>query len=337
MKKAVKIIGIILIPIVAYLAYGFISHLLYLKSLEPGQKLWKDYLAGKDVVDYYENLYTGEMMTKQEYRKFNDSLNTWSVTFKEHDSLKREMVYNTILAALGKRNDSTILSFKYTIRVGNEYLVRDIAYEKIGMQIPEQSFTTITGENIRLGGKQEKPTVINLWFTTCGGCIQEMPVLNAMHKKYGDKVNFVALTFDSEGDVKEFLSKKEFTYQQITEAEDYIKALGTQPYPETIFVNKHGSIEAIEIVDANGDMITASAEENPDFFWAARGGGPGFFGVATRYLPEDDTDFDKPDDAFYAPFMAGMRQIFARRGFSEREVRQVMRDNALGLSVRRPV
>lgn len=44
-----------------------------------------------------------------------------------------------------------------------------------------------------------------------------------------------------------------------------------------------GSIEAIEIVDANGDMITASAEENPDFFWAARGGGPGFFGVATRY------------------------------------------------------
>lgn len=253
MKKAVKIIGIILIPIVAYLAYGFISHLLYLKSLEPGQKLWKDYLAGKDVVDYYENLYTGEMMTKQEYRKFDDSLNTLSATFKEHDSLKREMVYNTILAALGKRNDSTILSFKYTIRVGSEYLVRDIAYEKIGMQIPEQSFTTITGENIRLGGKQEKPTVINLWFTTCGGCIQEMPVLNAMHKKYGDKVNFVALTFDSEGDVKEFLSKKEFTYQQITEAEDYIKAIGTQPYPETIFVNKHGSIEAIEGVISPND------------------------------------------------------------------------------------
>jgi len=44
-----------------------------------------------------------------------------------------------------------------------------------------------------------------------------------------------------------------------------------------------GSVEAIEIVDANGDMITASATENPDYFWAARGSGPGFFGVATRY------------------------------------------------------
>jgi FAD/FMN-containing dehydrogenase len=44
-----------------------------------------------------------------------------------------------------------------------------------------------------------------------------------------------------------------------------------------------GSIEAIELVDANGDTITASAVENPDYFWAARGGGPGFFGVATRF------------------------------------------------------
>lgn len=44
-----------------------------------------------------------------------------------------------------------------------------------------------------------------------------------------------------------------------------------------------GSVEAIDIVTADGDMITASADENPDYFWAARGAGPGFFGVATRY------------------------------------------------------
>lgn len=39
-----------------------------------------------------------------------------------------------------------------------------------------------------------------------------------------------------------------------------------------------------------------------------------------RYLPEDDPDFDKPDEAFYQPFLAGMRRIFARGGFTEREV-----------------
>jgi FAD binding domain len=44
-----------------------------------------------------------------------------------------------------------------------------------------------------------------------------------------------------------------------------------------------GSVEAIEIVDAKGKLITASATENLDYFWAARGAGPGFFGVAVRY------------------------------------------------------
>jgi FAD/FMN-containing dehydrogenase len=43
------------------------------------------------------------------------------------------------------------------------------------------------------------------------------------------------------------------------------------------------SVEAIEIVNAQGKVITASATENPDYFWAARGCGPGFFGVALRY------------------------------------------------------
>ena len=44
-----------------------------------------------------------------------------------------------------------------------------------------------------------------------------------------------------------------------------------------------GSVEAIELVNAKGEIITASATDNPDYFWAARGCGPGFFGIALRY------------------------------------------------------
>lgn len=47
----------------------------------------------------------------------------------------------------------------------------------------------------------------------------------------------------------------------------------------------HGyeALEAIEMVTAEGKKITASATENQDYFWAARGSGPGFFAVCTRY------------------------------------------------------
>lgn len=44
-----------------------------------------------------------------------------------------------------------------------------------------------------------------------------------------------------------------------------------------------GSVEAIELVTAEGKRITASATENQDYFWAARGSGSAFFGVALRY------------------------------------------------------
>jgi FAD/FMN-containing dehydrogenase len=66
------------------------------------------------------------------------------------------------------------------------------------------------------------------------------------------------------------------------------------------------SIEAIELVTAQGDLITASKNENADYFWAARGSGSGFFGVVTRYhlnlypLPEaihGSTYFYSIDDA----------------------------------------
>ena len=40
------------------------------------------------------------------------------------------------------------------------------------------------------------------------------------------------------------------------------------------------SVRAIEIVNAEGDQVRTSADENPDLFWALRGGG-GSFGIVT--------------------------------------------------------
>jgi hypothetical protein len=43
------------------------------------------------------------------------------------------------------------------------------------------------------------------------------------------------------------------------------------------------SIVSMEVVDASGKILTASAQENPDLFWALRGGGNGNFGVVTNF------------------------------------------------------
>ena len=43
------------------------------------------------------------------------------------------------------------------------------------------------------------------------------------------------------------------------------------------------SIAGAEIVTADGELVMASPDENPDLYWAVRGAGPGFFGVVTRF------------------------------------------------------
>jgi hypothetical protein len=43
------------------------------------------------------------------------------------------------------------------------------------------------------------------------------------------------------------------------------------------------SIVSMEVVDASGKILTASAQENPDLFWALRGGGNGNFGGVTNF------------------------------------------------------
>jgi FAD/FMN-containing dehydrogenase len=43
------------------------------------------------------------------------------------------------------------------------------------------------------------------------------------------------------------------------------------------------SLEAVELVTAEGELITANETDHADYFWAARGAGYGFFAVATRY------------------------------------------------------
>jgi FAD/FMN-containing dehydrogenase len=43
------------------------------------------------------------------------------------------------------------------------------------------------------------------------------------------------------------------------------------------------NVVGIDVVTADGELVHADAEQNADLYWAARGSGPAFFGVITRF------------------------------------------------------
>lgn len=58
---------------------------------------------------------------------------------------------------------------------------------------------------------------------------------------------------------------------------------GGMSWNQSVWGSGTQSVEAIELVTAEGELITANKDEHSEYFWAARGSGSGFFGVVTRY------------------------------------------------------
>ncbi|MGW0197047.1 FAD-binding oxidoreductase [Nonomuraea sp. NPDC003201] len=81
-------------------------------------------------------------------------------------------------------------------------------------------------------------------------------------------------------------------------------------------VRKHGlaldSLVAAELVTADGEIVRASAEENPELFWAIRGGG-GNFGIVTafEFAAHPTTDVFHGRIAFPAAEAAGVLRGWA--------------------------
>ena len=209
-------------------------------------------------VNFYENLYTGEIIDAEDFKTFAEKL---VAAYSDSTDGKAKVFFQ--IYQIRTSADSVIAPFKYDVRIGKAYIVRadDAREQKVNMKVEPQTFTTIEGDEITIGGVQDKPMMINLWFVECSGCVAEIPALNELRKKYADKMSFIAMTFEDKKHVEKFLNRKQFTFLHVVNAEEYIKYIGTSPYPESIFIDKHGYIKYVESVISGGVGSASHFEE----------------------------------------------------------------------------
>jgi thiol-disulfide isomerase/thioredoxin len=127
-------------------------------------------------------------------------------------------------------SDSTGVTHSYISYFGDTFTTPDIF--------------TIDGEKITQKDLKGKTIVYNFWFASCKPCVAEIPALNQLSKKYqSDSTLFIAITFDNENRIKEFLDKNEFNFKITSLAQttiDSIKKISF--YPFTAIVTKEGKL-----------------------------------------------------------------------------------------------
>ncbi|MGM1057467.1 MAG: TlpA family protein disulfide reductase [Bacteroidota bacterium] len=105
---------------------------------------------------------------------------------------------------------------------------------------PNFTLKKLSGGNYNSEDLKGKPTMINFWFKECKPCIDEMPLLNQLAKKYEDEFNFISITYENKEDVVKFLNKHPFNFVHLVEGKKFLDSLGIKAYPMNLFLDKNG-------------------------------------------------------------------------------------------------
>jgi len=109
----------------------------------------------------------------------------------------------------------------------------------------------------------EKPALINYWFSNCQPCKREMPALQAAFAQYGEQVNFVGInTQDSPEIASSFVQDIGVTYRILRDPNaESVVANGVSTFPTTFFVNAAGTIIKQIAGELTVDDINAALKE----------------------------------------------------------------------------
>ena len=138
--------------------------------------------------------------------------------------------------------------------------------DKEDKKFPEFSAKTVSGEDISSDVfKESKLTVVNVWGSWCGPCVQEIPELQKLYESMKDKdVNVIGLAQDAGTDldaVKEIIDKNKVTYQNIVPegaTEDFVMSI--MAFPTTFFVDSDRNIVGVIQGNRNLEAFTVAVE-----------------------------------------------------------------------------
>ena len=131
---------------------------------------------------------------------------------------------------------------------GNVEVLRPIERGQIA---PDFSLPRIDGTAgvVALRGLRGQVVVLDFWATWCGPCIEEIPVLDALHDAWATRgVSFVGINSDGAGatadDIRAFLATRPFSYPVVRDDGEVGERYRLEVLPSIVVLGRDGRIRA---------------------------------------------------------------------------------------------
>ena len=115
------------------------------------------------------------------------------------------------------------------------------AAPKEGEPFPQFSEKDMDGRTWTNDSVKGRVMVLNLWYSGCGPCRAEMPILSEWKEQLPGVMFFSATYHDAET-AKRITDKHHFTWTHLVEAKDMMAWIGYEGFPLTIVVDKKGIV-----------------------------------------------------------------------------------------------
>lgn len=212
---------------------------------------------------YYRTTATGKALTRVQYDSIKTRL-TESMRAAIPDLEFRETLIDSTVA-----QDSIILT--YSLDFGETPEPEKIRLY-LDRQLPQVLLRMHPQGQLQLADLRGKPVWVNFWFTTCKPCIEEMPVMNRIRDMFGDRIHYLAITFEPHEKVVPFLQKHAFAFDHAIDAGGFIDSLGLEGFPKNLFLDREGVVrhiaDGIPYLIKDGKLVMGEGEEFTGFLEA---------------------------------------------------------------------
>lgn len=127
---------------------------------------------------------------------------------------------------------------------------------KAGYQAPPLELAALGGETYRIGGKRDKPLLINFWASWCEPCQKEAPDLQAIYAKYEGRFDLYAVNLtsrDTQGDAEAMAKRFGFTFPILFDPDGAAeRRYEVRTIPTSYLIDSGGNVaEVLRVLNAD--------------------------------------------------------------------------------------